>query len=57
MAIGLWLWIQATGGMMWWLVALGGVAIGGVIYLLGVVILKVPEIKMLTSAVSRRLKK
>ena len=57
MAIGLWLWIQATGGMMWWLVALGGVAIGGVIYLLGVVILKAPEIKMLTSAVKRRLKK
>jgi hypothetical protein len=57
MAMGLWLWIQATGGMMWWLVALGGVAIGGVIYLLGVVILKVPEIKMLTSAVRRRLKK
>jgi len=57
MAFGLLLWIQATGGLMWWLIALGGVAIGGIIYLLGVVILKVPEIKILTSAVSRRLKK
>jgi len=57
MAIGLWLWIQATGGMMRWFIALGGVVIGGVIYLLGVIILKVPEIKMLASAVSRRLKK
>ncbi len=57
MAIGLLFWIQVTGSLNRWLVALGGVAIGGVIYLLGVVILKVPEIKMLTSAVSRRLKK
>ena len=57
MAIGLLVWIQATGGMMWWLIALGGVAMGGIIYLAGVVILKVPEIKLLTSAVSRRLKK
>jgi putative peptidoglycan lipid II flippase len=57
MAIGLVLWIQATDGMTWWLIALGGVAVGGIIYLAGVVILKVPEIKLLTSAVSRRLKK
>ena len=57
MAIGLVLWIQATDGMTWWLIALGGVAVGGIIYLVGVVILKVPEIKLLTSAVSRRLKK
>lgn len=57
MAIGLVLWIQATDGMTWWLIALGGIAVGGIIYLAGVVILKVPEIKLLTSAVSRRLKK
>ena len=57
MAIGLVLWIQATSGMTWWLIALGGVAVGGIIYLAGVVILTVPEIKLLTSAVSRRLKK
>ena len=57
MAMGLLIWIQATGSLNRWLVALGGVAVGGVLYLIGVVILKVPEIKMLTSAVSRRLKK
>jgi putative peptidoglycan lipid II flippase len=55
MAVGLWAWIQVTGGMTRWLVALGGVAFGGVIYLAGVVILKVPEIKMLMGAVARRL--
>jgi hypothetical protein len=57
MAIGLLFWIQVTGSQMRWVVALGGVAIGGVIYLIGVVILKVPEIKLLTNAVSNRLKK
>jgi len=56
MAIGLLLWIQATGSLNRWLVALGGVALGGVVYLMGVVILKVPEIKMLMSAVRRRFK-
>ncbi|MEP6896601.1 MAG: murein biosynthesis integral membrane protein MurJ, partial [Chloroflexota bacterium] len=57
MGIGLLLWIQFTGGVNPWIVALGGVALGGVIYLLGVVILKVPEIKLLTNAVSNRLKR
>ena len=52
MAIDLLLWIQATGSLNRWLVALGGIVYG-----IGVVILKVPEIKLLTSAVSRRLKK
>jgi putative peptidoglycan lipid II flippase len=57
MAIGLGLWIQVTSGMNHWLVALGGVTLGGVLYVAGVMILKVPEIKALTEAVNRRLKK
>jgi len=57
MAISLLFWIQLSGGMNRWIVTLGGVAIGGVIYLLGVVILKVPEIKMVISAVRRRILK
>jgi putative peptidoglycan lipid II flippase len=55
MAIGLLFWIQATGGMTRWLVSLGGIVIGGVIYLAGVTILKVPEIKMITNVIARRL--
>jgi putative peptidoglycan lipid II flippase len=55
MAIALWLWIQATGGMNRWVIALGGVAVGGIIYLLGVLILRVPEIQMLLGMVTRRL--
>jgi putative peptidoglycan lipid II flippase len=57
MALGLWFWIQVTGGMNRWFVALGGVALGGILYLIGVVVLKVPEVQMVTSAVMRRLKK
>jgi len=55
MGVGLGLWMQLTGGLNRWLVALGGVAVGGILYLLGIVILKVPEIKSFTGAVRRRL--
>jgi putative peptidoglycan lipid II flippase len=55
MGIGLLFWIQATGGMTRWLVSLGGIIIGGVVYLAGVTILKVPEIKMITNVIARRL--
>jgi putative peptidoglycan lipid II flippase len=57
MGVGLWWWIQATGGLTRWLAALGGVALGGVVYLAGVVILRVPEIQMLVSVARRRLKR
>ncbi len=57
MGIGLGWWIQSTLGQTRWLVALGGVAVGGVIYAVAVVILKVPEIKLLTNMVSNRLRR
>lgn len=57
MALGLWFWIQAAGEMNRWIVSLGGVALGGVIYLLAVLILKVPEIQMLIDMVTRRLRR
>lgn len=57
MALGLWAWVQAAGGMNRWVVALGGVAIGGAIYLTGVLILRVPEIQMLIGMVTRRLRR
>jgi putative peptidoglycan lipid II flippase len=55
MGIGLWLWLQAADGLMLWIAALGGVFIGGIIYAVGVVLLRVPEIQILTNAVARRL--
>lgn len=57
MALGLLLWIQVTGGLSRWLVALGGVAVGGTLYGLGVLLLKVPEVQQVLGAVLRRIKK
>ena len=54
MALGLWLWIQATGNLNRWVIALGGVLLGGILYGIGVLLLRVPEIQMLTSAIARR---
>jgi putative peptidoglycan lipid II flippase len=57
MAFGLWFWIQATAGMNRWVVALGGVALGGLLYLAGVLIFRVPEVQMMIGALTRRLRR
>jgi putative peptidoglycan lipid II flippase len=54
MAAGLWIWMQATDGIANWVVALGGVALGGIIYGIGVFLLRIPEIQMLIHAIARR---
>jgi putative peptidoglycan lipid II flippase len=54
MGVGLWLWTQAAEGMASWVVALGGVALGGILYGIGVSLLRVPEIQILINAISRR---
>jgi putative peptidoglycan lipid II flippase len=55
MAIGLLFWIQASVGLMRVVVALGGVALGGIIYLAGVIILQVREINLVGNALVKRL--
>ena len=55
MGIGLWFWIQATGSLTRWVVALGGVIMGGIIYGVGVILLRVPEIQIFFNAIARRL--
>jgi putative peptidoglycan lipid II flippase len=57
MGIGLWLWIQATSSLTRWVVALGGVAMGGIIYGVGVILLRVPEIQILMDAITRTLQR
>ena len=54
MAIGILLWIKFAGNLNPWLVGLGGVAIGGVIYGLGVMLLKVPELQIVFSLLRKR---
>lgn len=55
MAICLLFWIQLSANWSAWIVAIGGITIGGTVYLAGVLILNVPEIKMLKNAIMRRL--
>jgi putative peptidoglycan lipid II flippase len=55
MGIGLWIWLLATGNLNLWVIALGGVALGGIIYIAVITILRVPEIHMLIGMVTRRL--
>ena len=54
MGVGLWLWNQAAGSLNHWIVALGGVALGGIIYGISVLLLRVPEIQILINAITRR---
>ena len=54
MGVGLWVWLQAARGLTYWVVALGGVALGGILYGMGVLLLRVPEIQILIHAITRR---
>lgn len=55
MATGILVWIRFTGSLNPWLIGLGGVAVGGLVYGLGVVLLKVPEIQLVFSMLRKRL--
>ena len=45
MALALWGWLQLTSTASAWLSALGGIAVGGVVYLAVLLLLRVPELK------------
>jgi len=55
MAIGLLFWTQATGSLPSWLIGLGGVAFGGILYALGILILRVPEMRIISEVIAKRL--
>lgn len=55
MAIALFLWTKATGGLNPWLVGVGGVMLGGLVYGCGTLLLKVPEIQSILAFVKRKL--
>jgi putative peptidoglycan lipid II flippase len=57
MAAGLWLWLDMAGGWNRWIVALAGVAVGGLLYLAGVLIFRVPEVGMMLGALAGRLRR
>jgi putative peptidoglycan lipid II flippase len=53
MSLALWGWLALTALLSIWLVALGGVAIGILVYVVGLFILRVPEIKTVLLLASR----
>jgi len=55
MALALAAWMQMAGISNPWITGLGGVAIGGAVYGLGVILLKVPEIRSVTGWLKRRM--
>ncbi len=55
MAIGILFWMKLAGSLNPWLIGLGGVAVGGVVYGLGVVLLKVPEIQSVFSLIRNKI--
>ncbi|RPJ19099.1 MAG: murein biosynthesis integral membrane protein MurJ [Chloroflexi bacterium] len=57
MGVGLWLWLQAGGSLTRGsaVITLGGVLIGGIIYGIGIILLRVPEVQILMRAITRRL--
>ncbi|NPV57802.1 MAG: murein biosynthesis integral membrane protein MurJ [Anaerolineae bacterium] len=56
MGAALWLWLSATTGMAQVWRALGGVALGAALYGLLLIVLRVPEIGILLTAIKRRLR-
>jgi len=55
MGLGLLFWMQATGNLNPWLAGSGGVAVGGLVYGLGAILLKIPEIGDLIAFVRRKM--
>ncbi len=55
MGVGLWIWTQAAAGFNPWVVALGVVTLGGILYGTSVSLLRVPEIQILSTAIARRI--
>ena len=55
MAIGLSAWLRSSLSLTRSMIALGGVALGAVVYFAGVVLLRVPESQLMINAVARRL--
>ncbi|MDO9120828.1 MAG: hypothetical protein Q7U31_03505, partial [Anaerolineaceae bacterium] len=53
MSLALWGWLELTALLSIWMVALGGVAIGILVYVVGLFILRVPEIKTVLLLASR----
>ena len=57
MGVGLWIWLRGTSGMSSWIVALGGIILGGLLYLVAVLLFRVPEVIVLIGILTRRIRR
>lgn len=55
MGLALWIWLNQTGELSAWIVGLGGVLIGGLIYGLMLLILRVEEVRSVIGIIRRRI--
>jgi len=55
MTIAILAWMQFAGGLNPWLLGMGGVIVGGIVYGIGILLLKVSEVQMLLGVVRQRL--
>jgi len=53
MSLVLWGWLRIAFGHSNWIVTLGGVAIGILAYIIGLILLRVPELKMVWQMLSK----
>lgn len=45
MALGVWIWLQVVAGQPYWIIALGGILIGGVLYLGSALVIGIREVR------------
>lgn len=57
MSLALWGWLTLTAHLSIWIVALGGVAVGILAYIIGLFVLRVPELKMVLQIGSKIMSK
>ena len=57
MSLALWGWLDITTGKVIWMVALGGVVIGGLVYSVAVLLLRVREARSLLRGLRQRMKR
>lgn len=55
MTIAILAWMRFAGGLNPWLLGMGGVIVGGIVYGIGILLLKVSEVQMLLGVVRQRL--
>ena len=55
MALGVWVWLQAVASQPYWIIALGGILIGGVLYLSTALLIGIGEVRSSAAELLRRL--